>query len=318
MKHSVVFAVVVGMGALACVSSTRQKPVSTTNASAVVASATATLATGQRRPTEMAVDATHVYWTTTSSSSDQRYDVLRVAKRGGPVETLATDQSDAVGLTMDGTHVYWLARTGECVARRIAKTGGPVATIASGLPCSGGWATTQAVVDDTRFYWTGDGGVRAVAKSGGTPAVVAEARSATLLVQDATKIYWGEANGPLWAQSKSGGAKVKLLEASPARAAVDGSSLYYASAGKIMRLAKAGGAPVVLGPSGGRGEQAISVNDGFVFWTDVVDDQIRRLPVHGDIAAETLVAGERASSLFVDASGTYYVATSGAVRRHAM
>ncbi|MFO0737862.1 MAG: hypothetical protein U0270_18365 [Labilithrix sp.] len=292
------------------------------------ASASAILASDQHRPVDLVVDATHVYWTTYAPSGDRapfdrRHDVLRVAKSGGPIETLAKDQKDLVGLTLDASHVYWLARTGECtagaptgVARRAPKAGGAAESIANRLPCGSPSANTQAVVDGTHLYWSGDDGIRAVAKTGGTPALVASAgpnpnastRSTVLLLQDETTVYWGDSYGPLWAQPKAGGEKVKLLDSSPWHAAVDATAIYYAANGKVMSVAKTGGAPRELGPSGGRGEEAFAVDAGYVYWTDIVDSQIRRLPKRGDVSAETLVAGERAFGLSVDATGMYYPA----------
>lgn len=351
MKRLFAFGLLVGTGLLACAPTGGDGETETADLS----SSPVSLSSGQHRPTALVMDATHVYWTTYAPSGDRapfdrRYDVLRVAKEGGRVETLATDQKDLVGLTLDESHVYWLARTaGECttaaptgVARRVGKSvgGQAVESIATGLPCGSPSANTQAVIDEGRLYWSGDDGIRAVAKAGGTPEMFAEAgpnpnasvRSTVLLRQDETRIFWGDSYGPLWAQPKRGGDKVKLLDRSPWQAAVDGGSLYYSSEGAIWRVSKAGGAPERVGPSEERGEEALAVDDTHVYWTNTVEDAIRRLPKSGAAAAETWVKGERAYAIDVDASGTYYafygrdrsgmipeyIARSGAIRHRPM
>jgi hypothetical protein len=82
------------------------------------------LAVGQDSVKEIAVDATHVYWTTNAVSPGQAGAIHRVSQAGGPVETIASlDQFPNVGAAFNGpdgiavsaTNVYWRAARGNDV-----------------------------------------------------------------------------------------------------------------------------------------------------------------------------------------------------------
>ena len=107
---------------------------------------------------------------------------------------------------------------------------------------------------------------------------------------------------------------MKLLDSSSLARSGGRDRDHYAANGKVMSVAKTGGAPRELGPPV-VGEEAFAVDAGYVYWTDIVDSQIRRLPEARATSAPTLVAGERSASA-VDATGTYLPAYGCEIGRH--
>lgn len=101
----------------------------------------------------IAVDATHVYFTTA-------HNVLRREKVGGPIETIATgdDGESANALVLDHDRVYWTTTGGfrdsdKTSVRSRAKAGGPVEILASQLETTFPLGLT---VDHDYVYWTTD------------------------------------------------------------------------------------------------------------------------------------------------------------------
>src|SRR6185436_18817571 len=86
------------------------------------------LATGLSNPTDIEVDATHVYRTESGSGT-----VKKVSKSGGIVTTLASGLLSPTGLALDSTYVYIAENYGNGSAniKRVAKSGGTVVNLAS-------------------------------------------------------------------------------------------------------------------------------------------------------------------------------------------
>jgi hypothetical protein len=157
--------------------------------------AVAPLAVYDGRPTYVAADDAHVYW------SDLGGVVMRVPRGGGDHELVATGTSPH-DLVVDDTHVYW-ADPGAGEIRRADKTGGPVETIAFGQEQAVHIALHRAFV-----YWTttsdlGPGGVwRAPAAGGATEHLASgvldetdDSRGPWDIVVDDRGVFWTELFG---------------------------------------------------------------------------------------------------------------------------
>ncbi len=104
------------------------------------------IATGQSGGLSVAVDGTHVFWTTEWAGSN----VMRANKGGGQLTVMAGSQNKPIALALDSTHVYFASSNGGTV-RRMLKDGPPqnIETIASGQ----GTPVFMAL-DATSVYWS--------------------------------------------------------------------------------------------------------------------------------------------------------------------
>jgi hypothetical protein len=173
----------------------------------------ASAGTGPWEPPRMALDATHVYWTS------QQRKVARVPKQGGPAETLTTTTRLPRIVAVDGNDVYWVefksgggearpsahallaqAKSGRTKPRLIFE---PIRTLLA------------IAADDDDVYWIGDtngythGTLQRVSKRGGAVVtLVPEIHTfyADGLVMDAQNLYWLE-----YPSSLSGPMRVRTL-----------------------------------------------------------------------------------------------------------
>lgn len=151
------------------------------------------LAANQATPHDLAIDATHVYWTVDTG-------IMRVPLGGGAAELVATARKPTA-VALDATSVYWLelgtpaAQYLDGALVKMPLGGGPKTLLASGLR----WASSLAL-DATHAYWTNegtqgsgftDGTVMRVPLSGGPVATLATKQTQCRgIVLDATRAYW--------------------------------------------------------------------------------------------------------------------------------
>lgn len=113
------------------------------------------LATGQSRPTKIAVDGSFVYWLNNGDNPSQHNgSVVRLPKQGGEPLILADGLDDPRGLFIDDTHAYWLAGSAAASSSvmRVSLDGGGVAEeIVSGVAGRGGICG-----DADSLFWLGD------------------------------------------------------------------------------------------------------------------------------------------------------------------
>lgn len=70
-------------------------------------------AAGSARKAQLAIDATHVYWTAADDAAlpTKLGRIMRVPKGGGAKEILADQQPGAYGVAIDAGFVYWTTST---------------------------------------------------------------------------------------------------------------------------------------------------------------------------------------------------------------
>lgn len=235
------------------------------------------LATVTDRVSSVAVDDTNVYFTV------GLHQVSAVPKAGGAVRTLTTSLPltfiGTTAMVADGGMLY-LAGSNAIYA--LPTAGGDATTLTTGV------AVADSLALDAEFLYYAEGGatkdlaphgtIKKIPRAGGTPITLAESQAGpTALTLDDTSVYWENLGSPgpqltyahdsgVASVAKSGGAVTVLFKEKgdgtgilPGGLGVvdGGTDIYFdsinlddfASSG-IVRVAKAGGAPMIVSNHG--------------------------------------------------------------------
>jgi len=211
----------------------------TVSALPVGAAAARTLATGHREPWAIAVDATHVYYTTRGTEGHSDGTIVRVPIAGGPQQVVAPGLRAPTHIALDETSVY-------------------------------------ASVLGTRAHDYRDGAVVKVPKAGGAALVLAAEQAAvSALAADGASVFWakagrGAAAGEVVRVDRSGGAPVVLAsrERSPSGIAIGETSVYWTcSDGEIRKADKRGGEITTIA-LGQQRPKSIAAGSSMVVWAN--------------------------------------------------
>tara|TARA_R110002073_G_scaffold225022_5_gene385361 strand:- start:58436 stop:59584 length:1149 start_codon:yes stop_codon:yes gene_type:complete len=180
----------------------------------------------------VALDDSHVYWTTKFSTGDA---VMRQSKSGGAAEILAKNQKGASELVVDETHVYWLASESGDVMRAPKGGGEPQRLVQSQVGLNG------IEVDQAHVYFmTGNGGTDAVVrvpKEGGRATLVGQSSNPWGVAIDDDYVYWNDpGSSRVVRRLKSGGAVEDLAvdERGATQIAVDADGIYWLSMSEFV------------------------------------------------------------------------------------
>jgi hypothetical protein len=150
-----------------------------------------TLLSGQDAPAQLAVDATHIYWTNDSAITSGDGVMRADRDDGSQVQSLAPNVDEATGIALDADSVYV---TSDTRVLRVPKLGGDAEVLASSL-----FGPRGIVSAGDRIYWVtaGDSGgstgtVMTVDAAGREEAtVLATGQSSPVLIAaDETQIFW--------------------------------------------------------------------------------------------------------------------------------
>jgi hypothetical protein len=191
------------------------------------------LATGA--PLNIALDGANVYWTVYEGNTQNAIGKVPIA--GGATTTFVSNQGGALGIAVDATNVYWTDSTGGNVMR-MPIAGGAITTVASGRSYP-----EDIAVDVSNVYWlesVTSGAFMKAPLDGGAPIALASGQDYPYgLAIDETNAYWGTSNKRLMQVPLAGGAQTQLAVGEVAHVAVDATSLYYTTYdGAVMKLAK--------------------------------------------------------------------------------
>jgi hypothetical protein len=189
----------------------------------------------------LAVDKTHVYFTSTEG-------VSRVEKAGGAMPELLAEASGASSIVLDDTTVY-VTIAGDSAGPKgvigsVPKAGGELKVVAQDAPFELRYLSQELAVDDTNVYWvsTGAGKLMKAPKAGGAPAVLLEGL------------------------------------AKPASITLDGSYLYFTTVGledfsgrSVGKVSIDGGEPIDIAIGKYTSAFAIAVDDTYAYWTAYVN-----------------------------------------------
>ncbi|MBL8607277.1 MAG: hypothetical protein JNL38_08155 [Myxococcales bacterium] len=226
--------------------------------------AVAPVAAPQTGTFALAVDETHVYFSTSSG-------VKRVPKGGGAVSLLGP--GDSADIVFDGANVvYSVYREGDAggAVRSVPRGGGSVTTVSSGISGAEGLA-----IDDRFIYVAQEQGaaILELPRGGGVPRGLSAAYARRIAI-DADFVYYATySSAAIRRVGRASGAVAEVATStSPSRAAnmvLDGDTIYWTAAGapsRLFRVAKTGGSAVEI--ASGTELIGLAVDERAICWSD--------------------------------------------------
>lgn len=238
--------------------------------------------------------------------------VKRVHKCGGAVETLSGSEDVPVEIAVFEQYVFWLSRGEDFFSgalRRARKPGTSLTTLVGDIP----GPTALAVDAEGAFYsvvaGTSGEGTFVLPHGASTPTKVATIGGYNGMAVDATHVYW--AFHGISRVPKVGGVVQVIVADRPyaSNIAVDDGFVYWTNViGIVERVPKNGGAPKAIGPHSFW--RAITVDATNVYAaSDAIAPGLYRLALAG--ADPQLLSDTASTSVAVDADQIYWAGDQG-------
>jgi hypothetical protein len=262
---------------------------------------TITVASDQKRPTDLAVDGTSVYWTNPSRAGSGSFkktlpdfsaSVVKAPLDGGLPTVLAVDQKVPWGIAVDSTNVYWtnlsLDDLSAGAVMKVPLAGGSPVALASRQRMPTGIA-----VHGNFVFWTADGKLKRLPVAGGTLVILSppdEIVGGEIAV-DATNVY---------------------CFASHPQSMTAGQQMRGESPDTRLLKVPLDGAPLTVLATALYGPHALTIDGSSVYW---LDGAVMKVPANGG-EVETIGGEEDViSDMAVDATSVYWASFGGTVKR---
>lgn len=229
----------------------------------------------------------------------------------GPPTFIAASLHGPRPLAADDTRVYFGTEDGHIYA--VAFDGSGLTSLATG---EGEPADIR--VDEGAVYWSSQGTIRKVERSGGTPVTLAAGQSHDRIALGPSDVYWGASDaGAVRKVAKGGGVVIDLATGldSPSGIAVDADGIYFATNGdgtiRAMTLDGKNQRPLAVGQDS---PHAVIVEGDRVYWT--TESRVASVAKSGGEPVNHAPVARSPQWVVADATYLYYANTDrGAVER---
>jgi hypothetical protein len=279
---------------------------------------------GIDQPTSVAVDGTHVYWTTSINFMQPDGKVRRKPKAGGAIENIAMNQVDPSSISLTNQTAYWFAGTGAgSTIYSASKSNLMTATLHASSEAILGLAASSSAV-----YWTNGGdGVWKIGTDGmGLVELVPAQNNPGAIAADAAGIYWlnrgtvNMANGEV-KRADPDGSNIMLLadlQEFPVAITTDATNVYWTTLDGAVRTAPKDGTPIITNvqPTDGPPCNDLAVDATHIYYTK--GNSVLRVVIGTMNASAVLFGLTGPQKVAVDADDvffTLYDPPDGSVRK---
>jgi hypothetical protein len=269
---------------------------------------------------DLAIDATHVYWTSWDAANPASPgSVAKVPLYGGVATTLASNLPEPMFIALGATAVFWTCPSSISTGIMMVPMTGGAPTLLASSDAPGGVAC-----DGRNVYWTSESAtpygssplIDSIPVAGGSPKSLLSSFFANPLggiAVDATSIYVaaGEEYTSVVVSLPLGGGSITTLASyqSASSVAVDSANVYWINwtptSGSVCSVPLAGGSVTTLADNPD-GPSSIATDGANVYWTNSNGGTVMRIAASGG-APTTLANGlTHPSGIAVDATSVYF------------
>ena len=271
-----------------------------------------TIASAQNIPTDVAVNTTHIYWSTIGGTGSVHFKAI---DNSGAIGDVMTGGGGVWAIDLDGTHVYYSVTVGSTPGiYRAALASSGMDTVRS----MAGEAYRAIALTPTHVYYGGavSQGIRRVSIVGASSGTAAlqDAGVAEDLVAAGSSVLWatnvagtlGVRRGP---QAATGAPALVLDSAlGSTGVAANDSHLYYVMGTAIKRVPHLSATPASIHAHSSVGNR-IAIDATHIYWTTQAGE-VMRVPLGGGTAVPLVTGLTTPGAITLDANAIYYVETA--------
>jgi hypothetical protein len=277
-----------------------------------------TLATGQKNPGGIASNGSKVVWTTndatmTGGNLNGTGEIMAVSPSGGTPTPLVSSVDNAAVVAIDSTYAYWFGANDNTISK-VPLAGGAATAIENNLDNS----IYEMVIDSTSVYWANVlDAIRSAPLTGAKNTLLASLGDAGFNAQYQTQDIAVSSAGVFAMTPTSilivplGGGSFSTLATgqTPGAIVADATSVYWANASGIMKVAVGGGTPAQLAALTA-GVAFMAVDADSVYWIEL-GGSVKKVPLAGGTAVALAAAPLLPGGLAVDATNVYWTDPNG-------